>query len=317
MISTFSVFSWRDVLERRVVPEGAKTALTVGVFDGPHIGHIELLDTVLGAREQRVTGSAAEDGGVAGVTPRGEDARSPAEGVARDRDAGRRVGGDFPLTPHHAFAGAITFAGMDIPLVSTVRQRVDFFKKKGFDFAIVIDFSRDFSKMEGREFVSLLVDNCGMAFLCEGDDFRCGYKGSCDVREIGRLSRELSFDFAVKESVVYEGRKVSSSRIRDDVRGGRFDAAREMLGRPYTLDLRGAEKGFWRRVADGTNDGIAAPNGNFLQILPKPGTYAVTVAACGRRVETAMTVSESETTIHGQDTPVTEIIFGQTEKDKE
>jgi FAD synthase len=212
-------------------------------------------------------------------------------------------------------AGAVTFAGMDIPLISTVRQRLDFFQKKGFDFAIVIDFSRDFSKMEGREFISFLVNNCGMAFLCEGDDFRCGHKGSCNVREIGRLSRELSFGFAVKESVIYEGRKVSSSRIRDSVREGRFDAAREMLGRPYTLDLRGAEKHFWQRVAGGTDgsEGIAALNKNFPQILPKPGVYAVTVTAKDELSKTAVTVLESETLIHGQDTPVTEIIFGHTE----
>ena len=266
----FAVYSWNDVLRGALADGGQKTALSVGVFDGPHAGHRLLMDAVLDF--------ARESG--AGVAP-----------------------------------GIVTFDGMEktqsgepAKLLSTVRQRLDFLRAKGFAFAVVIDFSVGFRKMEGRDFIALLAKNCGMAFLCEGDDFRCGHKGSCGVEQLSALSRALSFEFQVKESVVFKELKVSSTRIRRDVREARFGDVSAMLERPYSLDcetLRGA----WE--ADGV--WLSARLDDFLQEMPKDGTYAVTVRAMQKSIKSELRVGDGRAAVCVGDAlrggQLTEIVF--------
>jgi FAD synthase len=249
----FAVYSWNDVLKGGFAHGGKKTALTVGVFDGPHIGHRLLMDSVL----------------------------------------------NFASGGKDVDAGVVTFDGMEktsdgktAKMVSTMEQRLDFLRSKGFAFAIVIDFSVDFSKIEGHDFISLLTKNCGMAFLCEGDDFRCGYKGSCGVEQINALSRALSFEFQVKQSVVFKELKVSSTRIRRDVREARFDDAAAMLERPYSLDCQNL-RGAWE--ADGI--WLCAREDDFLQEMPKDGTYAVTVRAPEKSFKSELRVRDGRAAV--------------------
>jgi FAD synthase len=187
-------------------------------------------------------------------------------------------------------------------LVSTPAQRLDFFMKRGFTFAIVIDFSDEFSKIEGRDFIASLVQNCGMAYLAEGDDFCCGYKGSCDIKEITALAREFSFALEVKESVVYKERKVSSSRIRCDVSAAHFSDVRVMLNRPYSLDCSGWQ---WTPNQNGVQT-----RGEVSQALPKDGVYAVTVRSDGKEIAAELRVTQQALAIQGAKR-VTEIIFGE------
>jgi FAD synthase len=107
-----------------------------------------------------------------------------------------------------------------------------------------------------------------MVFLAEGDDFRCGHLGACNIGEISRLAGDLGFTLEVQNSVIYQGERVSSSRIRDAVKRGDVTAAGEMLGRPYSLDCASWA---WRPE----EGGLRAEVGRAEQALPESGVFPV------------------------------------------
>ena len=122
------------------------TALTVGCFDGPHSGHDVLFDAVFRA--------AGEKNLLPGI-------------VTFSRP--------LPVLKHpDDYAGDI----------ATLRQRLSGYERRGFAFCVVIDFSDDFSKISGNDFLAVLKDFCGMKFLAEGPDFHCGHNGSFGMKQI-------------------------------------------------------------------------------------------------------------------------------------
>ena len=188
------------------------------------------------------------------------------------------------LAQENLIPGVITFSrslrGLKNPAdyagdVASLSQKLAFFEQKGFAFAVVIDFSPEFARMPGTEFLSRLLAGCNMKFLVEGKDFCCGYRGATDVTQILDFSRRHYFDFMAVAPILYEGEKIGSSRIRQAVRDGDFSAAEAMLHHTFALDCAGWD---WKR--DGAYL-VAKKTG--MQVMPKNGDYAVNLALapCG------------------------------------
>ena len=232
-----AVYTWQQVVEggfdARFIKSG--TALSVGSFDGPHIGHEALFKAVLAACK-------------------------PKQGRA-------------PLTP-----GVVTFSralrGYKNPEsypgdVATLRQKLAIFAQKGFSFVVVIDFSPEFAKMQGTDFLALLQTRCGMRFLAEGTEFKCGYKGATDAAAIAAFAAERGFTFKEIAPVAYNGERVSSSRIRQAMSAGDFASARAMLDKPFALDCTD-----WHWERDGA---VLTATPQRVQLFPCDGTYRVSV----------------------------------------
>lgn len=173
-------------------------------------------------------------------------------------------------------AGAVTFkdsiACKDSRNIFTLKQRLAFFEKLGLDFVIAIDFNEDFAKLSGSEFFNILSIRCNLKFLAEGSDFKCGYKGSCNMAEIAELATQ--YDFTLKEAkyIEYEGQKVSSSRIKEEIVHGNFTTIKEMLGRPFELALA---KLRWHKKTDTAEYSLFESEYDGNQILPAKGTYGI------------------------------------------
>ena len=213
------------------------TALTVGNFDGPHIGHDSLFS--------RVRAEAEKDG----LTP----------GVVAFKQS----------------LGAFKSKGFYEGDLSTLAQRLSVIETRGMAFAILIDFSDKFGKIEGHSFLSMLVRGCGMKFIAEGWDFRCGYRGAYGMKEIRAFSLESGIVSEFPEPTLYEGERVSSSLIRLRIFEGDIRSAEAMLGRKYALDCSAS---VWKK------DGSV-----FAQVLPERGTYGVRVIADGYTAEARFT----------------------------
>lgn len=163
--------------------------------------------------------------------------------------------------------------------VSTLRQKMEICTIKEIKFVVAIDFSSDFAKINGKDFILKLVSLCGMKYLAEGKDFSCGYQGAYKPADIAALSREAAFDFAVLEDEVTDSKRISSSLIRDAVKNADFIAAEKMLGRPFSFDVSllkweradGKQKGF-----TGEETWISAQNIS-PQVIPPDGNYNVNV----------------------------------------
>ncbi len=230
----FMTITWEQLCAGHF-PEEIKargTSLCIGSFDGPHIGHEAIFDAVIAQKK---------NGLVPGVVTFTHSLRGMKD-------------------PEH-YPGD----------VATLSQRLESFAHKDFDFAIVIDFSPDFGKIEGIDFLKILIERCGMKYLAEGKDFHCGYKGSTDMAAIAAHAPRLGFSLEAVDSVLYQDEKVASSRIRKCVVSGNFEDVNVMLDRPFALDCSGFE---WSENCSGGIRNLSARL-NKNQLLPPDGTYRV------------------------------------------
>jgi|WetSurMetagenome_2_1015567.scaffolds.fasta_scaffold393614_2 riboflavin kinase / FMN adenylyltransferase len=204
-------------------------AATIGVFDGVHLGHRELIGRIMGK-----PGMAS-----AVVTFEGNPKRS---------------------LHAPAFRGDVL----------TLAQRTEIISSLGADVILLIDFSGDFGKLPGREFLSFLSAGGDLRFLAVGHDFRCGSRLDTGAEEIRDFCAERGIEVEFVRAVRVDGHPVSSSRIRSAIAEGRLEEAEALMGRPFELDLRGAEANEAGRVE---------PSGG--QASPPEGTYEVEAESGG------------------------------------
>ena len=173
--------------------------VTVGVFDGVHRGH-----------QQIITGMA-------------EAARS-AGGVALA----------LVFDPHPATALETT-GGPLLRLLTTVEERAELLAALGLDILIVSPFTTATARTPAGDFVEMLVQNLGLAELWGGPDFALGHRREGSVSFLRQLGAERGFSIRVVEPLVWEGGLVSSSRIRAALDAGDVRQAAGCLGRFYRL----------------------------------------------------------------------------------
>lgn len=240
MENNLRVYSWNDIVSGNFFPRSQLlaagyegTALTVGGFDGAHLGHQALFNAVL---EQKHL--------LPGVITFGTSPKAR-------------------LHPE-SFSGS----------VYTMEQRLQSFREAGFAFVVVIDFSGDFGKMDGVTFLQHLKDQLYMAYLAEGTDFRCGYKGAVNIDFLKEFSLQNNVVLEVVDPVIAEGVRISSSEIRNSLLEGDFDRCRRFLGRNFAL---GGSCFQWQWRHDSLVGIRRRGPCGCLQILPPAGSYSVTL----------------------------------------
>lgn len=242
------VISWDKIADFSALFAGG-TALTVGSFDGPHRGHDVLFDEVRRAA-----------------------ARALAPGVVTFTKSAAE------------FHASGTYPGD----IATLRQRLEVFARLGMSFTIVIDFSGDFIKMKGEEFLSTLVSVLRMKFIAEGTDFRCGWKGLFGKDEIAAFARVHGVD-SVFHDLIFDdgcgGKRISSTLIRDCIVSKDFKTAAALLGRSYAID---AKPLLWRSCSD--ENCVTASK--CTQVLPPKGEYNVVARQLGTAINTKFFVDE-------------------------
>lgn len=174
--------------------------LTVGVFDGLHLGHKKILEKCVD---------------VAGKLK------------------AKSVVVSFNKNPK-------MFCGTEKeqkPIISSA-EKEKIMEETGVDYHCIIDFSEHISKISGEEFIALLCTSYNVKAMVVGSDFKCGNKdSSVGVDQIGKLLSDFTSSafLEVVESVSVDGEVVSSSLIRRCLLTGDFGKASKLLGRPYNL----------------------------------------------------------------------------------
>jgi hypothetical protein len=168
--------------------------------------------------------------------------------------------------------------------ISTLQQRLEIFGQKGFAFVVLIDFSAEFSKMNGSDFLSVLVHGCNMKFIAEGQDFRCGYRGATGRSEIAAFAESNGVRAFFPVPVLVDRHRVSSSLVRQHIRSGNFIAVEKMLNHRYRLDCSGFG---WKSACVSDGDvWCSVPVQSITQVLPKSGRYDVLLVLSESRPET-------------------------------
>lgn len=240
------VYSWDDVNKGGFGSGRVLSAVTIGGFDGMHLGHQALFDAAFAWKGERaaLSGQAVLTGAVTFT-------RSP----------GAFKSGDYPGD------------------LMTEKMKLEFLEKRGFDFCVMIDFSEDFSKIEGRNFLDKLREFCSARFLAAGSDFRCGHNLDTGVAELSDYATQNGLELKVLDDVTLFGKRVSSSLIRGAVLKGDFALAKELLGRPYRIDCSRLE---WRASSSDSSLSLIANEGT-TQVLPKAGRHPVDVVLDGKK----------------------------------
>lgn len=177
--------------------DGVESVVTIGKFDGVHIGHQAVLRTL------------------------------------REKSDGRRVVVvTFDRHPLELFDPSRA----PKPLVS-IPQKVEALRNAGADLVVVLPFTKEFSQMSPADFVrDVLLDGLSTQLILIGADFRFGSGGSGTVDTLHEMGPSLGFSVEVLKDVCLEGGvKVSSSTIRDALAAGDVETATELLGRPHRV----------------------------------------------------------------------------------
>ena len=211
---------------------GRKVCLAIGVFDGVHLGHQQIIrQTINDARQQ--------------------------DAIA-------------VVLTFNCHPNTIVAPEKIPPLIYSLPQKLRAIESLGADAVLLIEFDKNFSEQTGEEFIrSLTRELVKIHSVCVGADFVFGHKRSGNVTLLKKLGAELNFTVHGLAAVSLDGQVVSSTRIRETIRTGDFDAASQMLGRPYAVsgrviegDRLGRQLGFPTANLDAANL-ILPPNGVY------------------------------------------------------
>jgi riboflavin kinase/FMN adenylyltransferase len=175
-----------------------RSAVTIGNFDGIHLGHRELLG--------RVVRSARELGGTSVV---------------------------ITFDPHPAQVLAPERAPK---ILTPLALKTRLIEQEGIDLLAVLRFSRELSRLTPAEFAgSILVDKLRAAAVHVGSNFRFGYQRAGDAAVLAELGRKAGFRVETLPMIKVRDHRVSSSQVRHFLSGGHVEIAGRMLGRPYAV----------------------------------------------------------------------------------
>jgi riboflavin kinase/FMN adenylyltransferase len=218
-----------------------QTVVTVGSFDGIHLGHQEIL--------KELNRQAREDCDCLEIL------------ITFDPHPKEVLG----KSQNHI-----------IEVLTPLEEKLKILKDLGLPAVLIIPFTREFSQTNYRDFVKeLLVDKLHIKKMVVGYDHTFGKNREGHPAQLKQLGKEFGFSVTVLDPYYLDGKIVNSSTIRSLFKKGDVESAQKLLGRPYSLsgiveegDGRGRELGY-------PTANLALKNSHKL--IPHKGVYAVDV----------------------------------------
>ncbi len=174
----------------------ARSYVTIGVFDGVHRGHQQLIASMVEAAH------STQDVAIV-----------------------------LTFDPHPAAT-----LGYEPPsLLTTVEERAELLADLGLDVLVILPFTSVTARTPATDFVEALIHYLHLTKLWGGPDFAIGHRREGNTSFLRRLGAERGFTVRIVEPLVWEGAMVSSSRVRAALQAGDIAQATGCLGRPYRL----------------------------------------------------------------------------------
>jgi riboflavin kinase/FMN adenylyltransferase len=186
-----------------------KSSVTIGVFDGVHVGHTRLIENTI-ACAQKLSGQSVV------ITFKGHPGRH------LDKNS-------------------------DIKLIKSTKAKIKRIKSHGIDIMVLLDFKKIHNKTAAEFIKDILVDRLNAGCVIEGRDFVFGRGGTGNISLLKEAGGQYGFKVSVVPEVKVCGKRVSSTSIREYLKSGDIKKAEKMLGRQYSITgrvMRGRHIGF-------------------------------------------------------------------------
>ena len=233
-----------------------KTVLTLGTFDGVHIGHNAILDKICKASEKENLESVI-----------------------------------LTFFPHPRL---IVSNNYDIKLLNTMNEKAGLLEKVGIQNFIVHPFDKTFSELSPREFVTqVLIEKLNIQKIIIGHDHKFGKDRAADFNDLINFGKEFGFEVEEISAQQINEVSVSSTKIRNSLLEGNISLANEYLGYPYVLTgnvVKGNQLG---RTINFPTANIEIPE--EYKLIPKNGVYIVTVNVSNQTVFGMMNIGVKPT----------------------
>ncbi|MCU7499330.1 MAG: bifunctional riboflavin kinase/FAD synthetase [Bacteroidota bacterium] len=223
------------------VTEDKNTVVTIGTFDGFHLGHKEIVNRAL-------------------------------------MSASKQGGRNFLVTfePHPR---SVVSRDFDLKLLTTLDEKLKLFEEAGIENVLVINFTPELSKLTSDEFFERYISKIGLNELVIGYDHRLGRNRDGDENKLREIGLRYSFDVTIVHAVTIDGDTVSSTKVRQAILDGNIEKANKYLGRNYSFKgtvVKGAMRG---RTLGFPTANIASAGKEKL--LPARGVYVVEIVVSG------------------------------------
>jgi len=209
------------------------TIATIGTFDGIHIGHQKILNSLARFAKENSLKSVV-----------------------------------ITFDPHPR---KIINKKNSIELINTIEEKKEKIKTLGIDYLIVQKFDEKFSETEANKFVEILKNNINIEKLIVGYDHRFGKNRNADINDLKKYGKELNFEVIEIDALEIEEVNISSTKIRSAIKDGNIRQANSYLGYNFFLGgevvkghSRGKELGFPTANLKIDEDKIIPKNGVYL-----------------------------------------------------
>jgi riboflavin kinase/FMN adenylyltransferase len=234
---------------------GRPCALTVGVFDGVHLGHRHLIDAL--------KAHAAERGLASAVVTLHPD---PVQVLRPD---------------------------LRVAYVTSLEERIELLRATGVDTVAPLTFTSEVAELSAHDFVRLLHETLDMRFLLMGPDHAFGRGREGTPQRVAEIGAELGFDVdTLPQPLEGTSGAVSSTSIRRALADGDMELAARLLGRPFAVRgpvVRGKERG--RTIGFPTANIAVTPD----RALPAYGVYVTRAHVGGRTYPSATNIGVNPT----------------------
>ncbi|MDY3337935.1 bifunctional riboflavin kinase/FAD synthetase [Riemerella anatipestifer] len=213
------------------------TALSIGMFDGVHLGHQSIIKNLKKISDEKKLSS-----------------------------------GLLTFWPHPR---TIFNPNENLKLLNTLTEKTSLIENLGVDFLFLQNFDEDFRNLSADDFVKkILVDKLNVKHLIIGYDHRFGKDKKGDFNLLQKMATEFDFEVQQLDAIQLENQNISSTKIRNAIASGDFKSANDMLGYHYPLSgkvIHGKKIG---RTIGYPTANISIDN---IKLLPKKGAYIVEV----------------------------------------
>ncbi|MDQ1096299.1 MULTISPECIES: bifunctional riboflavin kinase/FAD synthetase [Chryseobacterium] len=230
-------------------------ALSLGMFDGVHIGHKSIIDELTKTGQEKNLETAI-----------------------------------LTFWPHPRF---VFNPDEDLKLLNTLEEKTGLMERYGIQNLFLKEFDAEFRNLTGEEFVrKILIDILNVKYLIIGYDHSFGKNKSGNFELLQKLSGELDFEVEQMEAINIHENNISSTKIRKALLTGNIKEANEMLGYSYSVSgtvVHGKKIG--RTIGYPT----ANIETDSIKLLPKKGAYIVEVFVHGKQYKGMLSVGTNPT----------------------